>query len=268
MKVADSFHRIVGEIERKEMMGYNPETEEYDVPTGRYEFVYEAECTAPRAIFYDNVWDDIPEDVNLKAWADAPPDPDFPDAPPSKLWGYTEQPAGTVTKMAFRMQETMGKSPLDFEKYPVLGIECPCCALTRSAKQRFAEVSPLVSAGEEMLRQVLEDLYDDKFPNLRPSWLVNPNTNHNLELDCYNQKMNLAFEYQGLQHYEPIEFFGGQKVYEKTRERDKIKKEICQREGVRLIEIDCRSFPPGSKNKLRKHILSLMKDQNQNGIAV
>lgn len=57
-------------------------------------------------------------------------------------------------------------------------------------------------------------------------------------LDVYfeydNQKV--AFEYQGEQHYKPIDFFGGNPAYQKRKELDKKKKTKCKKNSVKLIE--------------------------------
>ena len=103
--------------------------------------------------------------------------------------------------------------------------------------------------------KVLEELYNEKFPNVRPEWLINPETNHLLELDCYNKEMGIAFEYQGRQHYEPVEFFGGEETYKKVKKRDKIKRKVCKRHSVRLIEIDSREFPHNVKKEVLKEFI-------------
>ena len=44
-------------------------------------------------------------------------------------------------------------------------------------------------------------------------------------------------EYQGKQHFEPIEFFGGQKQFKIQQKHDKIKKEYALENGYKLIEV-------------------------------
>jgi hypothetical protein len=56
-----------------------------------------------------------------------------------------------------------------------------------------------------------------------------------LELDIYVPALKLGIEYQGIQHYEPIDHWGGQAALERTQERDKKKREHCRIEGVRLV---------------------------------
>ena len=55
-------------------------------------------------------------------------------------------------------------------------------------------------------------------------------------LDVYAPSIKIAFEYQGQQHYEPIEVFGGWQHFEKQKENDKQKREICKNNGIDLIE--------------------------------
>jgi DNA-directed RNA polymerase subunit RPC12/RpoP len=54
-------------------------------------------------------------------------------------------------------------------------------------------------------------------------------------LDIYIPDLNLAIEYQGKQHSEPVGFFGGEEAHLKTLERDKKKKELCNQNGIELI---------------------------------
>ena len=56
-----------------------------------------------------------------------------------------------------------------------------------------------------------------------------------LELDFYIPDIKLGIECQGIQHYSPVEFFGGEGGFEKTALHDKTKKELCDIKGVKLI---------------------------------
>jgi hypothetical protein len=57
-----------------------------------------------------------------------------------------------------------------------------------------------------------------------------------LELDIFIPNFNLGIEYQGEQHYKPIELFGGEESLKKRVENDKRKKLICKSIGYDLIE--------------------------------
>ena len=56
-----------------------------------------------------------------------------------------------------------------------------------------------------------------------------------LELDIYIPQINLAIEYQGQQHYNPIDHWGGEEALLKTIERDIRKKELCENNEIKLI---------------------------------
>lgn len=48
----------------------------------------------------------------------------------------------------------------------------------------------------------------------------------------------IAFEYQGKQHFEPVEFFGGEESYKSLVERDKRKKKLSDDNGITLIYVN------------------------------
>ncbi len=62
-----------------------------------------------------------------------------------------------------------------------------------------------------------------------PDWLGNQ------RLDIFIPSLNIAIEYQGEQHFKPIELFGGAEGLRKTRERDRRKKRLCQENKIKLV---------------------------------
>ena len=126
------------------------------------------------------------------------------------------------------------------------------------------DCNPTVSHGEKVVRKIFEKIYDGhKFKKIRPDWLRNPQTNCKLELDGYNEELKIAFEYNGIQHYEPVKLFGGEENFLKIKQRDDAKRILCKEKGVQLIEIDGRQYKnmslPKMENKLRKHIRNRLK---------
>lgn len=55
-------------------------------------------------------------------------------------------------------------------------------------------------------------------------------------LDIYIPELKLGIEYQGIQHYEAVDVFGGEEGLKATQERDIIKKEKCKENKVTLFE--------------------------------
>ena len=95
-----------------------------------------------------------------------------------------------------------------------------------------------VSKGERRCKEVLEEIYNKPFLCVRPNFLKNPETKRNLELDCYNEDLKLAVEYNGVQHYKWPNFTGQTKeAFIKQIRRDKYKIEVCDSLGIYLITV-------------------------------
>ena len=58
-----------------------------------------------------------------------------------------------------------------------------------------------------------------------------------LPFDFYLPKYNMCIEYNGIQHYKPVGFFGGEKKFEYQKKRDKIKKDYCRKNAINLLII-------------------------------
>jgi hypothetical protein len=88
---------------------------------------------------------------------------------------------------------------------------------------------------EESTRDLFCNIFKKEFEKCRPDFLLNPETGYNLELDGYNSGLKIAFEYDGEQHFEPR--FGSREILPKIQARDRLKDELCKKEGVILIRI-------------------------------
>ena len=64
-------------------------------------------------------------------------------------------------------------------------------------------------------------------------------TERNLELDGYNSELNIAFEYNGEQHYIKENNFNKRKQnsYKNLKSNDELKREICKERNIKLIII-------------------------------
>jgi hypothetical protein len=87
---------------------------------------------------------------------------------------------------------------------------------------------------ETILTSLVEKVYAGKsvLKHHRPKWLGG------LELDIYLPEIKLGIEYQGQQHYFPIEVWGGEQALLDLQIRDQRKRELCSLNGIRLIEFD------------------------------
>ena len=66
--------------------------------------------------------------------------------------------------------------------------------------------------------------------------------NGSLSYDFYLEKQNLLIEFQGIQHYEPVEIFGGEKQFKIQQEHDKRKREYAINNNIKLLEIPYWDF--------------------------
>lgn len=110
--------------------------------------------------------------------------------------------------------------------------------LTREAENSFREERGVPKIGEGWIAET-NLFYEIKkaFPkndvihHARPSWLGRQH------LDIFIKDLSVAIEYQGKQHYEPIDFFGGEEAYLQNIKRDKRKKLLCKRNKINLIHV-------------------------------
>lgn len=96
---------------------------------------------------------------------------------------------------------------------------CPKCKLKSQTKlyERLKESFP----NEEILFETGKDIV----------WLEGQ------RFDIYFPKYNIAVEYNGIQHYIPKEYFGGQLGFKDTLKRDELKRAKCEKNNCVLFEI-------------------------------
>ena len=96
-----------------------------------------------------------------------------------------------------------------------------------------------------------------RLKSVRPDFLRNPVTggNFNLELDCYNEELNLAVEYNGVQHYKFIPYMHKNKeAFLNQKYRDDMKKRMCKDAGVILIDVPYTVEPHNIKKYLETEL--------------
>jgi hypothetical protein len=114
-----------------------------------------------------------------------------------------------------------------------------CRLILKQTEDLYRETIGMPKVGEgwisetELFYKIADHFIDEEVVHhASPKWLGRQH------LDIYLPKLKIGIEYQGAQHYEPIEFFGGQEAFEKTVERDKRKKELCEKHNCILIYVD------------------------------
>ena len=59
---------------------------------------------------------------------------------------------------------------------------------------------------------------------------------------CDGKTIKYAIEYDGEQHFKPVDFFGGEDGFKETKRRDKIKNEYCMEKKIPLLRIPYTEF--------------------------
>lgn len=75
------------------------------------------------------------------------------------------------------------------------------------------------------------------FPKEEWLWEFSPSWLGIQRLDIYNSRVNLAIEYNGQQHYFPIDVFGGEEGFKKCTEHDALKAQLCKDNNCKLYII-------------------------------
>lgn len=127
-------------------------------------------------------------------------------------------------------------------------------------------IIPKYSKGERELYNLLSELFSeyDILYRERYNWLMNPETYYPLELDIFVPDLNLAFEYDGEQHYLYNSLiFKTKEEFMGLRRRDDFKDKKCKERGITLIRFRQGVDTIISKEKL----IDKLNQYNRNDIV-
>ena len=97
------------------------------------------------------------------------------------------------------------------------GVGCPLCSKVKNINETSLYEFINANISEKVIRE-------KHFP-----WLGAKS------LDIYIPKYNIGIEYQGVQHFKALDFFGGEKSFKETLERDRIKYNLCKLNDTKLF---------------------------------
>ena len=114
------------------------------------------------------------------------------------------------------------------------GYRCPYCSSSK---------------GEDIINKILRLLgieyeYQKKFEDLRD--------NQPLSYDFYIPSQSILIEYQGQQHYEPIDYFGGKHQFKLQQKHDKLKADYAKDHNYTLITVP---YTEDTFSKIKKYLL-------------
>lgn len=104
------------------------------------------------------------------------------------------------------------------------GCGCPKCKMSKGER----EIMKFIDSHEWIYQHSFEDCL---YMNERKLWF-----------DFYSPSHKIAIEYQGYQHYHPVDAYGGKEGFIQRQLRDKFKESYCKLNGIKLIQISYKSF--------------------------
>lgn len=112
---------------------------------------------------------------------------------------------------------------------------------------------------EAQLFSVIRELFPDQrvLREASPDWLGR------MRLDIYMPDLAVAIEHQGEQHYRPISVFGGANAYSRLQERDALKRALCAKNGVEVVDV--RFDAPISKAAITRRLQRYINQEAQLG---
>lgn len=140
------------------------------------------------------------------------------------------------------------------------------CSLGHLFRNSFKKIEsgqwcPTCSKGrisEEIARTTFEQVFGIPFLKERPSWLRN-SRGRQMELDGANLPFGVAFEYQGVQHFElGTHYVTSESALSQRRLDDELKIDLCRKHGVSLVVLTYEMERTGFSKEIEKQL-------NQNG---
>lgn len=162
-----------------------------------------------------------------------------------KMQDYENKNGITIARNCYRKPHVMNERKL---VKIIHGLTC-------SAENELRKKHELPNVGEGWIQEtILFHKIQSAFPNTEvihqgsPLWLGSQ------RLDVWIPSLKAAVEYNGQQHYEAIDFFGGIEGLRKQQELDERKATLCAENGVRLFVIRYDDDMDEAVSKIQKEV--------------
>lgn len=123
------------------------------------------------------------------------------------------------------------------------GSRCPLCSRIGCSR------------GEQLVKDYLENMNIKYIYGYVDSELKDKKSLH---FDFLLTELNIAIEYDGIQHFKPIDYFGGIKSFQSQQVRDKLKDRYCKDRGIKLIRIP---YTVTTVNQIKEILSKYIPDQ-------
>lgn len=118
--------------------------------------------------------------------------------------------------------------------------------LEMSKKQQFEDIARMTYVKptnkwctEQVVYKLIKKIFKEyKVIYQHRPFFLKSSIGGQMSYDVYISGLNIAVEYQGKQHFEPVEYFGGVEGYKENQRRDKEKKELSEQNGIKLVYIN------------------------------
>lgn len=123
-------------------------------------------------------------------------------------------------------------------------------------KTARAEIQQVLGLSRWVREAALFALVRDLFKDQRVLREASPDWLGRMRLDIYLPELKLAIEHQGEQHYRPIAAFGGEEAHARVIERDALKRQLCQANGVEVVDVrfDAAITKPALRQRLQRYL--------------
>ncbi len=134
-----------------------------------------------------------------------------------------------------------GMPKLSFEiiaLYSAYGLTGDIKNLAKDAENKARNIIGVPKIGEGWVSETqLFRILEAEFSQTKVLQHGSPRWLGRQHFDIWLPDWNVAVEYHGLQHFQPVDFFGGEAAFKKNVERDKKKLNLARRHGIKLFVV-------------------------------
>ena len=116
-----------------------------------------------------------------------------------------------------------------------------------------------MSHGERKISQILKELNINFLTQKTFQDYINKYNNSNFKMDFYLPDYNCCIEYNGIQHYTPVEFFGGEKEFKYRQDLDEQKRQYCLKHNIKYIVIPYTDYKELNKQYIQNKLKEVME---------